>query len=309
MPRRLRRRRFSPRVVVNGVRHLVRGAARSWRRNLGATTPALGSMALLLLLAGLAGVTGYGLSNLAAQQAADAAVLHVYLRDDAALADVSALQSNLEADRRVASVGYTSKSQALAQASHRPGLSELAGASGANPFPASLDLKVRAVGDVGALAGSVKSNPAVDPVLSTSYDPGAYGRLESVLRWLAVGGGIFLVLLGLVAVMVTVNSIRAAIHARREELRIMQLVGAPRWMVRGPFVLEGAMTGAAAGVLAAVVVLGVALAMVVLGASHFSQWLPGVGVPASFAAAGLVLLSGLVLGSGSSVIGVRQHLE
>jgi cell division transport system permease protein len=295
-------------VARNVSRYLFRGAVRSWVRNLGATAPALGSMTLLLLLAGLVGLTAFSLQSLAARQASDAAVLHVYLRDDAQAAQLNTLRAKLRSDARVATVGYTSKSAALAQAARRPGLSDLAGASGSNPFPASLDLKLKSIQDVGSVAATVKGQPAVDPILSTSYDPGAIGRLQTVITWLGIGSGVFLALLALVAVGVTANSIRAAIHARREEVQIMQLVGAPRWMVRGPFMVEGALTGGVAGFLAALVVLIAAVVGSEAG-GPFTQFVPALNLTTGLVAAAAVLLTGLALGSGSSVISIRRHLE
>jgi cell division protein FtsX len=110
-------------------------------------------------------------------------------------------------------------------------------------------------------------------------------------------------------VTVTVNSIRAAIHARRDEVTIMQLVGAPRWMVRGPFVIEGAITGGLAGAVAGLVTFGLTLAAIEAGAGSFSQFAPGVTVTVALAAAGLVLAVGVGLGSGSSLVSLRRHLE
>lgn len=296
-------------VVRNAVRYLFKVAARSWGRNLGGAVPALGSMTLLLLLAGLAGLTGYALHSLADREAADAAVLHVYLQDSATPDELSGLLRQLTQDPRVRSIAYTSKQEALASAQHRPGLSQLAGDAAANPFPASFDLKLRRLQDVGPVAASVKPDPAVDPILSTSYDPGVYGRLQAALRWLGVGGGLFLGVLGLVAVLVTANTIRAGIHARREEITIMQLVGAPRWMVRGPFVVEGAMTGAAAGLAAGFVTLVLTAVATRAGAGWYVQLAPGFGFGAGLTAAALVLVAGLALGSGASLIGIRRHLQ
>jgi cell division transport system permease protein len=299
------------RVVVVGRnvgRYLFGGALRSWIRNLGGTAPALGSITLLLLLAGLVGLTAFSLRSLATREARDAAVLHVYLRDDAKAAAISALRARLVADSRVASLGYTSKAAALAQASNRPGLSNLAGASDSNPFPASFDLSLKNIQDLGAVARSVSGQPAVDPILPTSYDPGAVGRLQTVMTWLAIGGGVFLSLLAVVAVMVTANSIRSAIHARREEVQIMQLVGAPRWMVRTPFMVEGALTGGAAGAVAALVVLVAAVVASEAG-GQFVQLVPGLTITTGLVAAAAVLMAGLALGSGSSLISIRRHLE
>lgn len=293
-------------VVRNTFRHLFGGAARSWRRNLSTTAPALGSMTLLLLLSGLVGLTAFGLQRLAATQAVDVSVLHVYLRDDANQADVDALRAKLSADPRVQAVSYASKADALKRAQARPGLPQLAGAADDNPFPASLDAKVRSVQDVGGLAGSVSNSPAVDPALPTSYNPGTYQRIQTVLTVVTAAGAAFLLLLAFVAIAVTANSIQAAILARQHELSIMQLVGAPRWMVRGPFLVEGAMTGSIAGLIAGLATLAASLAGVALGAGSFAQLMPGLTVEVCFQAAGIVLLAGVVLGSAASLVGATR---
>ena len=296
-------------VVRNTFRHLFLGAARNWLRNLGATAPALGSMTLLLLLSGLVGLTAFAVQNLAAAQAGQAAVLHVYLRDDAKPDDVTALRTKLSDDSRVAAVSLTSKADALKRAQHRPGMADLAGAVDDNPFPASLDVRVRSVTDVGALADEVDSSPPVDPILPTSYNPGANDRIQKALLIAGITGGAFLLLLGFVAVTVTANSIRAAILTRQNEVAIMQLVGAPRWMVRGPFLVEGAMTGGIAGLAAGLVTLLAGVAVVAAGRSTFAQIAPGVGFGVCLLAAAMVVLAGLVLGSVASLLSVHRQLE
>ena len=303
------RRTMAGVVIRNATRYLVRGTLRNWVRNLSGTAPALGSMTLLLLLAGLAGLSGFGLKNLADSEAHDASMVHVYLRDNAVQADVDGLRARLSADTRVSSIGYTSKEEALKRAQGRPGLPDLATATDSNPFPASLDVQVKRVNDVGAIDAIARTSPAVDPIYPTSYQAGAYSRLQQILFGVAVAGGAFLLLLGFVAVTVTANSIRSAIHARRDEVRIMQLVGAPRWMVGGPFVLEGALTGGIAGLVAGAVTAVIALVVIAAGAQSFAQVAPGVTVAVAVLGGLLVFASGLALGSASSLVSLRRHLE
>jgi cell division transport system permease protein len=303
------RRRIVQAVVTNLVRHLFGGAARSWARNLGSTAPALGSMTLLLLMSGLVGLTGFALHNLQQVETGQASLLHVYLRDDASDPDVIMLSQRLQNDARVAGLTYVNKAQALERAQRIPGLPQLADASESNPFPASLDVQVKTIDDMAAIDALVRDDVAVDPVYPTSYDKGAYQRIQAVLLGTAVAGFAFLGLLGFIAVTVTANSIKAAIHARRDEITIMQLVGAPRWMVRGPFVVEGAITGAAAGLVAGLITFGLTFAGITAAAGAFMRFAPGVTVTVAALAAAIVLLVGLGLGSGSSLISLRRHME
>jgi cell division transport system permease protein len=296
-------------VATNVFRYLFRGAARNWLRNMASTAPALGSMTLLLLLSGLIGLSGFALVNLERVEAAQASLLHVYIRDNATSTDVDALWERLAADPRVANVNYTTKAEALRRAQRIPGLPQIADATDSNPFPASLDVQVKNIDDIASIDAMVRNDLAVDPVYPSSYDRGAYQRIQAVLFGIAVAGLVFVVLLGFVAVTVTINSIRAAIHSRRDEVAIMQLVGAPRWMVRGPFVIEGAITGGLAGAAAGLVVFGIAVAGIAAGHETFTQFAPGITLTVAAFAAGLVFAAGLGLGSGSSLVSLRRHLE
>ena len=88
---------------------------------------------------------------------------------------------------------------------------------------------------------------------------GSTERITSALELLR-GVGLVVVLVLVVAVALTVaNVVRLACFARRDEIEIMQLVGAPLTYVRGPFVLEGVLQGGF-GALSALVVLAVGFA-------------------------------------------------
>ncbi|HKC18823.1 MAG TPA: permease-like cell division protein FtsX, partial [Candidatus Dormibacteraeota bacterium] len=223
--------------------------------------------------------------------------------------EVNALQARLEADPRISNVRFVSKAEALLRAQRIPGLPELADSTESNPFPASLDVQVKNINDVAAIDESVRNDEAVDPVYPTSYDRGAYQRIQGLLFGVGVAGIAFLALLGFVAVTVTANSIKAAIHARRDEIRIMQLVGAPRWMVRGPFVIEGALTGLVAGTAAGLITFALTFAGIASASNAFAQFAPGVTIEVAIVAGSLLLAIGLVLGSGSSLLSLRRHME
>jgi cell division transport system permease protein len=279
---------------------------RSWSRDIRLTAPALGTMALLLLLCGTLAMIGISAERVAVQQSADASLVRVYLAQDATPDAVAALKAQLLADPRVASVTEVSPEQALAEAQSRPGLDNLASLSSTNPFPASLDVRVHLVTKVGAVAASVSGDPAVDPAYPTSYDSGTYSRLRQVAL---IAGGIvggLLLLFGLVAYAVIANSMRAIAAARRDEVAVIRLLGARGWMLRGPFVVEGLMIGALAGAVAAAAVAGAWLLVTRFEAATFSQVLPGVGPTAVQYVLAAVMAAGLLLGATTAMLGFRK---
>src|SRR5260370_29014177 len=122
-------------VGTNIFRYIFRGAARNWARNMGSTAPALGSMTLLLFLSGVIGLSGLALYNLEQVEAGQASVLHVYIRDSAASADVDALWDRLAQARRCASVAFTTPNRAVKAAQRIPGPPQLATPAESNRFP------------------------------------------------------------------------------------------------------------------------------------------------------------------------------
>ena len=233
--------------IVTALRNLfdlvLLAGCRNWFRSLSASLAALGSIALLALMAGVAGLTALALFNLSSAQASQASVLHVYLLDDAPQDAVNDLQGRLQQDHRVASVTYISKSDALQRAERKPGMTQLVNAADTNPFPASFDVRVRSLGEIRSVATLVAGDPAVDPQHPSSFDSDSYSRLQFAFRAVAIAGVGLLALLLVVAAAVTAGSIRSTLLARREEVEVMWLVGSPRWMIGGPFLVEGALTG------------------------------------------------------------------
>jgi cell division transport system permease protein len=104
------------------------------------------------------------------------------------------------------------------------------------------------------------------------------------------------------------NTIRLAIFSRRREIEVMKLVGATNWFIRGPFMLEGLITGLA-GSLAAILLLAlgkeIALPRImphVIRASDIHAW--------PFGLTALIILgTGLLLGAAGSGLTIRRFLQ
>ena len=291
---------------ANAYRLVVLGGLRSWSRDVRGVAPVLGTIALLLMLSGTLALVGIAVKGVVAQQAGQASLVRVYLASDATPEGVSALKTRLAADPRVASVTDVSPEQALKEATSRPGLDNLASLSSTNPFPASLDVRVRQVTDVASVAKSVKGDPAADPAYSTSYDPDTYSRLQrfAMIAGAIVGG--ILLLIAIVAYAVIANSMRSIAAARFHEVAITRLLGARGWMLRGPFVIEGLMTGALAGAFAAAVVAGAWLLAVRFESAIYAQLLPGVDALSVQYVLAAVITAGLLLGSATAMFGFRR---
>ena len=121
-------------------------------------------------------------------------------------------------------------------------------------LPASVRLRVRpsyATADsLAALAGRLQGYRGVDEVV---YDRGLAGRVQGYLKLLHTAGLAVVLLVVGAALFLVANTIRLTIYARRLLIRTMKLVGATDSFVRQPFLVEGVVQGAIAGVVAAFV--------------------------------------------------------
>lgn len=192
----------------------------------------------------------------------ESAEFAVYLRDDVTPPQLQAVQSLIDQSGLSAGRQYVSKEQAAERfGKDFPDLGATAGKLSRNPFPASVDVRLRpevraAEQSVDALATTLSSQPGVTDV---RYDRRWLTRLNGVITFVRSIGLVIVTLLALASALTVANVVRLAAHARRDEIEIMQLVGAPLAYVRGPLVLEGVMQGGA-GAIVAIVALGVAFA-------------------------------------------------
>ena len=171
----------------------------------------------------------------------------VYLRDTVSPQAVSRVRAEIDQDPAVAGIEYVSREQALATfRAQFPSEERLLSGLGDNPFPASLVVKVspayRSSEQVRELVQKLSALSETEEVL---YSQDWIENLAVALRYLkALGLGVGMVL---AASMVTIlaNTIRLTLHARRDEIEIMHLIGATTAFIKTPFVLEGALLGGA----------------------------------------------------------------
>jgi cell division transport system permease protein len=98
-------------------------------------------------------------------------------------------------------------------------------------------------------------------VADVRYDREWLDRLQTAASTVGGLGLILGSILTLAAALTVANVVRLALHARRDEVEIMQLVGAPRAYLRGPFIMEGALHG---GLGATLALAALALAFLIL---------------------------------------------
>jgi len=169
----------------------------------------------------------------------------VFLKDEATQEAVAALQKKLSSDVRVKDINYVSKEQALAiyknATADNPLLYELVSPA---IFPASLEFSVKELTFAKDIIEEVKKEPVVDQIgFTASLGPentleDTVERLKTIVWYLRIGGGVFVFLLTATSFLVLLVIVSMRISTRKEEVEILDLVGATSRFIRSPIMLE-----------------------------------------------------------------------
>jgi len=291
---------------VTTIRTLFAEALRSIGANVSTTLASALSVLIGMFLVGVFIGLGTWLVSWSDAKKRELAV-HVFITDGATSKQVDALRVKLESDKRVKPGGITFISKAKALEIMRKRAPELTQDLPSNPLPASFDVVPKRGEDTEAIATSVKAAKlaAVDEV---RYGKEVSKRILQVARAIQVVFAIAVVILLAASTILIANTIRLSIFARRREIEIMKLVGATNWYVRGPFMLEGVLTGLA-GSLAAVTLLFLGREFAIPQMLGHIQDDPDVRALAFAWTAVILIAGGLAIGALGSGLTLRRFLR
>jgi cell division transport system permease protein len=218
---------------------------RAWQgfwRNAVMSLAATATMVLMLLL--LAGFWIIQTGLLAGLQFTEQKVeVLAFLQTNATDNQVEELQSRLRAMPEVASVAYFSRDEALARfraSMAAQGREDLTRYLDGNPLYASLEVKMVDPSQVRVVGDALRGDPSVRNVINIED---LVERVLTITGILRTAGTAVLVIVGIIALFIIINTIRLAVLARAEEIEVMRLVGASDAFIRWPFVFEGAFVG------------------------------------------------------------------
>jgi cell division transport system permease protein len=230
-------------------------ALRALRRNGAPTLAAIVTTVVTVILLGVL-IPIFQTTQAKSEQVRDQLNFQIEIFPDATKSEIAAAKSDIEAVPHVETVEFVSKTQALQELKDTLGKEksrELTSQLHENPLPQSF----RVVPDDAAYLNSVRATVSgadgkpFAPVLGEDFSrQDAQQQIEQVTSALKIVLTVITVLLILASLMLVGNTIRLSIYTRRREVEVMRLVGATRWFIRWPFMIEGVVVGFAGGLLA-----------------------------------------------------------
>src|SRR3989344_5691631 len=259
--------------------------------------------------------------NITMNELRDKVDINVYFVANALPEDITSLKTKIEALSEVKTVEYTSREESLEKFKLRhendqitlQALEELE----ENPLGAVLNIKAKQPSQYEGIANflneeNILSSEGEKIIDKINYFENrvAIDKLSRIIDSAESLGWTVSLALVVVSIVITFNTIRLAIYISREEISVMQLVGASKNYVKGPFVVTGVIVGLISGLLTMFLFfpvsyyLGNTTQNFFIGLNIFDYYLSNF-----FEIIFIVVGSGVMIGAISSFLAVRKYLK
>lgn len=301
---------------MSSLFYFFKESLQGFTRNLSTALGSIVTIFLSLLIIGVFMVGGVMVENMISSVEEEVSIT-AYVADSAEQESIDSLMADIRAIDGVASVGFTTKDEALEQFSQTASADIIESLDGVNPLPASIDVELTDPQLVDQIAGQIEANATFraicdnpdDPAESLKYGQETVGKLFQLTKYVRYIAVALIGLLIFIALVFINNTIRLAIMARRKEIAIMRLVGASNGFIRGPFLMEGALhaiIGAGLAVGALQLLRMYAMPKIASALPFITISVPGDAYLMIFA---ILVGSGLILGLLGSAFAMRRYLK
>jgi cell division transport system permease protein len=234
---------------VSRLVFFVKEALRALRRNAAPSAAATVTIAITVLLVGVlipVIIAAHGKTA----DVRDQLSTKVFLFPGPTTEQVDSLERKISAIDHIESVDFVSKSEALQITKERLDDDDILKELPGNPLPPSftvvpddpdnLESIQLALAPPNGAGDPEPISPLIEEVSDSREETGPIREVTGALEvWLGIVAALLLV----ASLMLVANTIRLSIYARRRDIEVMQLVGATRWFIRWPFVIEGLVVG------------------------------------------------------------------
>ncbi len=244
--------------------------------------------------------------------------INVYLKTTATLEETSTMKAAIESLPEVATVELLSAEERLARFKERNQYDqrtiEVLDELETNPLGPALLVKAKLPSQYAGVAKFLEQNYPVgtSAVADVNYfrNKEVIDRLSGIIAAGDTLGATVAIALILIAVGVTLNTIRLAIYVSKDEISIMKLVGADQSYIAGPFLVAGGAYGLSAALLTLILSFPAAYYLAPATQQFFGETSSFAYLVGNFGQVALLVVgSGLLVGVGSSLIAVNRYLR
>ena len=281
------------------------------RQNIFVNVVTIGTITLALLIVSLFLLVFVNLEN-AAENWSERVQVTVYFDRELSTQEQTSFRSKIQALPETSHVNYVSRDEALKRFKGRlRGQETLLEGVRPEVLPTSFEISLkRANRDTIGVESFVASLKKIPGITEIQYGEEWVKRFNSFLNFMRLLGALLGGFLVLAVVFIVSNTIKLTIYARRDEIEVMSLVGATRFFIRVPFLLEGVIQGATGALIAVALLLGMYTGFLHNAGSFvtFNPVASGLGfLPIEYI--GYIILSGAILGFIGSITSLKRFIN
>jgi cell division transport system permease protein len=298
--------------MFTSLKRIIRSGWLAFRRQAG-----LSAATIFILVMTTSLVTSLFLFQKATQfmisQLQEKVDISVYFKNDALEQDILKIKDEISKIPEVKNVEYVSHQEGLKRLLERhPEFKESVEETEGLLNLASLNIKANQSSQYAAISNFLENAPFKNLIEKIDY----YQRKPIIERVFSLSstinrsGIIFSIILAIVAFLVAFNQVKFAIFNSREEIAIQRLVGASNWFIRGPFLVQGVISG----FFAILITLFIFFPLLFFFGPKVEILFPGLNLFEIFTTNFFLILlfqffTGIGLGVVSSLIAIRKYLK
>jgi cell division transport system permease protein len=281
------------------------------RQNIFVNVVTIGTITLALLIVSLFLLVFVNLEN-AAENWSERVQVTVYFDRELTAQEQSALRGRITAIPGVSRINYVSRNEALKRFTARlRGQETLLEGVRPDILPTSFEIALkRAHRDNRGVEQFVSALKRIPGITEVQYGEEWVRRFNTFLNFMRLVGAMLGVFLIVAVVFIVSNTIKLTIYARRDELEVMALVGATRFFIKAPFMIEGIIQGGAGALIAIGLLLGLYEGFL-HNAGSFLTFNPATAglafLPPEYTA--VIAMSGVVLGLIGSLSSLKRFIN
>jgi len=286
---------------------------RAWiniRQNVFVNVVTVGTIALALLIVSLFLLVFVNMES-AAENWSERVQVTVYFDHDLTPPEQATFRNRIEALPGFSRISYVSRDEALKRFKDRlRGQETLLEGVRPEVLPTSLEITLkRSSRDTLSVEKFVTSLKRIPGISEVQYGEEWVRRFNLFLNFMRLLGALLGAFLVVAVIFIVSNTIKLTIYARRDELEVMSLVGATRFFIKAPYLVEGVIQGGAGAALAIAALFGL-YELFMYNADSFLTFNPVTSglsfLPPEYLAA--LLLSGVVLGFVGSLTSLKRFI-
>ena len=297
---------------------IIQSGGRNFMRNAWLSTAATAVMTVTLSIVAISFISNLALTS-TIKGVTDKIDVSVYLKSGVTQEEVDGFTKSLKDSPNVAGVTYLSETEAIAQYREQNKTNKQLLAAldiAGNALPSSLQIKAKdpkKLDDISAVVEQPANKALLDPSAPPSYTGSRKTTIDKIVSFSnffkstgLVASAIFVV----ISTLIIFNTIRMAIFTRRDEIEIMKLVGATKWFIRGPFIVEAALYG----IIGAFIAVSLSYVLLLGGGPKLASYVDVASTIEFFRnypalVIGVEMVIGVLIGMFSSLLAMSRYLK